>query len=185
MNRIPSIREVTSNAFAFLVASAICTLLVLILIAAFLWWDRADSAKPGPKSEHYHHDGDQGPDGSAGQPGVTFEALRGKLGTSRESCLSPQLQPFSSIAALHCSQASRENLTATSAWPVASLASRFGILQGRKQEQFSGSGFGHSQMDRDVPAHVFWRRDIRSSLLLEVADQQANAPDDVICGHAP
>ena len=38
--RPPSIKEVTSNAFAFLIAAAICALLLLaiILVAAFLWW---------------------------------------------------------------------------------------------------------------------------------------------------
>ena len=38
--RLPSIQEVTSNAYAFLVTAGICALLllVIILVSAFLWW---------------------------------------------------------------------------------------------------------------------------------------------------
>jgi len=59
-----------------------------------------------------------------------------------------------------------------------------GILQGRTEDHLSGSRFGHAEMEREIPADNLWRRAIGTSLLCEVADQQANAPEDVVRPHA-
>ena len=65
------------------------------------------------------------------------------------------------------------------------LVGRPSILQGRLNDHFAGSRFGHAEMARDVAADLLRRRDIGGSLLSEVADYQANASEDVIRPHGP
>jgi hypothetical protein len=64
------------------------------------------------------------------------------------------------------------------------LPGPLGILQGRTEDHVSGSRLGHAEMERDIPAGILWRTAIGTSLLCEVADQQANGSESVVRPHA-
>ena len=64
------------------------------------------------------------------------------------------------------------------------LPGPLGIPQGRLNDHLSGSRFGHAEMERDVAADRMGRRDLGGRLFSDVADQQANASEDVVRPHA-